>query len=101
MLTFFEELWDTSPRVQKMREQICEQMREQYRMQGCQEGEMLALQRLLITVVRTRYPDLAEFAQQQASHFNKPDALELLIQQIATAPDTNTARKLLESTIEM
>jgi hypothetical protein len=97
MLNFFEELWETSPRVQRMREA----MREQYHMQGLQEGrqegELLALQRILVNTIRARYPDLAEFAQQQASHLNKPDALELLIQKVMTAPDASTTRWLLEA----
>src|SRR5439155_18661482 len=70
------------------------------RMEGLQEGlqeGLRALQRSLVTVVRVRYPDLAELAQQQAKHIDNPGALELLIQQVVTAPDAGTARWLLES----
>ncbi len=77
----FEYLFDESPTIQKIREQAL--------MQG--------LQRALVNVIRTKYPDLVGFAQQQASHFDTPDVLDLLTQQVLTAPDVSTARKLLES----
>jgi hypothetical protein len=76
-------------------------MREQYLKQGIQKGQIQALRHLLVNIVRARYPDLAEIAQQQADHFDKPDALDLLIQQIVTAPDANTVHRLLEEDIEM
>jgi hypothetical protein len=85
----FDQLFEESPMLQKMREQSREQ--------GFEQGEMRALQRTLVIVVRARYPDLAELAQQQAGHFDKPDALDLLIQKVVTAPDASTVRWLLES----
>jgi hypothetical protein len=38
--------------------------------------------------------------QQRVELFDKPDVPDLLIQQIATAPDANTARWLLDSSTE-
>jgi len=87
-LTMFEQLFDESPMIQKMREQS--------RMQGLEQGLEQGLQHALVNVIRTKYPDLAELAQQQASHFDKPDVLDLLIQQVVTAPNASAARKLLE-----
>jgi hypothetical protein len=81
----FEQLWEESPNIQNLRERYLEQ------------GEILALQRLLADLVRARYPDLAEFAQQQAARFDKPDALDFLIQKVMTAPDAGAVRWLLES----
>jgi hypothetical protein len=49
-----------------------------------------------VGIVQAKYPDLAELAQQRASSFNKPDALNLLVQEVATAPDADTVRWLLE-----
>jgi hypothetical protein len=72
-------------------------MIQKLRQQSFEQGEILAFQRSLVKFIRARYPDLAEFAQQQASRFDNPGALELLIQQVATAPDANTVRWLLES----
>jgi hypothetical protein len=77
----FDQLIEESPMIQKIREQ----------------SEILTLQRTLVNVVRARYPDLAEFAQRQVGRFNKLDALELLIEQVVTAPDVSTVRWLLES----
>ncbi len=99
-LNMFDELWEKSPTIQKMR--------EQYRMQGVEQGiergleqGLQALQRSLVNVVRAKYPDLAELAQQQAPHFNKPDTLEMLIQQVVLAPNASTARKMLQSGTEI
>ena len=99
-LTMFDQLFEESPMIQKMRQQYLEQGIQKGRMEGLQEGlqeGLRALQRSLVTVVRVRYPDLAELAQQQAKHIDNPGALELLIQQVVTAPDAGTARWLLES----
>jgi hypothetical protein len=91
-LAMFDQLFEESPMIQKMR--------EEYRVQGLQEG-LLALQRSLVNVVRAKYPDLAELAQQQAPHFNKPDTLELLIQQVMIAPNASAARGILEAGTEV
>ena len=88
----FDQLFEESPMIQKLRQQSLEQGLEQGRQEVIQ-----ALQRTLVNAVRVRYPDLAEFAQQQASHFNKPEALELLIQKVMTAPNASTVHWLLES----
>ncbi len=79
----FDQLFEESPMIQK----LCQQYFEQ--------GEMRALQRTLVNVVRARYPDLAELAQQQACRFNTSGVLELLIRQAVTVPDANTAQWLL------
>ena len=55
----------------------------------------------LVSVVHARFPGLTEVAQQQVELFDKPDALDLLIQKIATAPDAKTARWLLDSSAEV
>ncbi len=88
----FDQLFEESPMIQ--------QMREQSRAEGIQEGiqeGLQALQHSLVTVVGAKYPDLAEFAQQQVGHFNKPAVLDLLIQKVVTAPNASTVRWLLES----
>jgi hypothetical protein len=91
-LNMYDQLWDESPMIQKMR--------EQYIIKGLEEG-IQALQRSLVNVVRARFPDLAELAQQQARHFDKTSTLELLIKQVVTAPDASTVRKLLEAEADM
>ena len=53
---------------------------------------------MLISVVKACFPALVELAQEQAAQINSPDALELLVQKIATAPDENMVRWLLSPT---
>ena len=84
----FDQLFEESPMIQKMREQSREQGRQDV---------IEALRRTLVNIVRVRYPDLAEFAQRQVGSFNKLDALELLIERVVTAPDVSTVRWLLGS----
>ena len=86
----FDKLWDESPMVQKMREQ----MQEKY----YEEGRVETLQNTLLDVVRVRFPDLTAQAQKQVKLFNEPGALELLFQQVLRAPDAKTAQWLLETT---
>jgi len=76
----YDQLREESPMIQEMR--------EQYLIKGGQHS--------LVTIVRARFPDLDKFAEKQASHFDKLEILDWLIQQIAIASDTNTARRLLE-----
>jgi predicted transposase YdaD len=95
-LSMFDQLFEESPMIQRMREEYLVKGRQEGIQEGRQE-ELQRLQRLLINVVRARYPDLAELAQLQVDHCKKPDALELLIQQVVTAPNESTARWLLEA----
>jgi hypothetical protein len=90
-LNMFDQLWEESPTIQKMR--------EEYRLKGRQEGlqeGVQTLRQVLVDVVRPKYPDLVDLAQQQASHFDSPEALHLLIQQVLNAPNTDIVRWLLE-----
>lgn len=65
------------------------------RAEGVSQGELLALRRVLVYVVKAQYPTLTELAQEKAERFSKPDALDLLVQQVSTAPNEETARWLL------
>jgi predicted transposase YdaD len=110
-LHMFDRIWDESPTIQKMREEYRVKGHKEGHKEGLQKGlrkgrqeglqkgrqeGIVALQHALVGIVRTKYPDLAELAQQQASHFDKPDALNLLIQEVAAAPNADTVRWLLE-----
>jgi hypothetical protein len=77
----FDQLFEESPMIQKLRE----------------ESRVKAIQETLINIIEAKYPNLAELARQQADHFDKPDALKLLIEQVVTAPDASTVRWLLGS----
>ena len=126
-LKMFDQLWDESPRVQKMKKQYRDEGRkesekERLRLQqelvkGKQEAEQkfLNLQEQipamhekdtadqkvkdrrssLLSVIRVRFPNLTEIAQQRVELLDKPEVLDLLIELIVAAPDANTARLLL------
>jgi hypothetical protein len=107
-LKMFEQLFEESPMIQKMREQYRMQGVQQGIQQGIQQGVqqgvqqgllqgLQSLQRSLVNIVKAKYPDLAEFAQQQANRLDKPEMLESLIQQVAVAPNAATVRQLLEA----
>jgi hypothetical protein len=87
-LNMFEQLFNESPTIQKIR--------EQYLVKGRQEG-LLALQDLLVTNVQARYPDLTELARASAGRSNELNALKLLIGQVMTAPNADAVRGLLKS----
>jgi hypothetical protein len=104
MLDFFEELWETSPRVQRLREQMRQQYHVEGRQEGLEEGRqegLKVLQDVLVNTVQARYPDLAELVRRQADHFDELDVLKLLIQQVMTAPSDDAVRKLLVSGPEL
>jgi flagellar biosynthesis/type III secretory pathway protein FliH len=94
-LSMFDQLWEESPTIQKMRAESLQKGLQEGVQQGLQEG-VQALQDTLVDVVRTKYPDLVDLAQQQASHFDKPDTLRLLIQQVLNASNADIVQFLLE-----
>ncbi len=85
----FEQLFDESPTIQKIR--------EQYLVKGIQKGRLLALQDLLVNSVQGRYPELTALARTSASRYDQLDVLELLIQQVMIAPNANAVRSLPEA----
>jgi hypothetical protein len=87
-LNMFDQLWEESPMVQKMRKQSYE------------EGEVRNLQRTLVEFVKIKFPELTDFAQKEANMCNKLDVLENITRQLFTAPDSKTAQQLLESISE-
>jgi len=85
-LDMYDRLWEENPKVQ------------QIRAASEAKGEVQAMRRMLISVVKARFPALVELAQEQALQINSPDALDLLVQKIATAPDEQMVRWLLSPT---
>ena len=54
----------------------------------------------LVRVIRVRFPNLTEVAQQRVEMLDKPEVLDLLIELIVAAPDANTARLILNSSTQ-
>ena len=64
---------------------------------GIVKGKAIALQEVVIKIVRGRFPALTELAQEQATRINKPDVLDFLFDKVITAPDEAMLRWLLSS----
>ena len=84
-LKMYDPLWEEHPKVKKIRAE------------SKAEGKVETLQKTLVHIVKVRFPDLADFAQQQVTRFNEPVALDLLLDQVLIAPDEVTVRFLLSS----
>ena len=78
-LNMYEPLWEKHPKVIKIQA----------------ESEIQALQSAVVTIVKARFPNLAELAQQKVAQINNSGALNLLLEQISTAPDEKMVRFLL------
>ncbi len=87
-LAMFEQLWEESPTIQKMRTHYYEK--------GITQG----VQRTLVEFVQVRFPELTEFAQRQAQLCKKPEVLETITRELFTAPNSGTAQQLLASMSE-
>ena len=98
-LSMFDQLWEESPTIQKMR--------AEYRKKGIQDGiqegiqkerqeEIQGLKDMLVDFVRVKYPNLVDLAEKQASHFEKPKVSRALIHQVTVAPNADMVRQLLE-----
>ena len=61
----YDRLWEENPKVQKIRAE------------SEAKGEVQAMQRMLVSVVKARFPALTQLAQEQAVQINSPDALDL------------------------
>jgi hypothetical protein len=78
-LHMYDPLWEEHPKVKKIQA----------------ESEIRALQSAVVTIVKARFPTLAELAQQKVAQINNSGALNLLLEQISTAPDEKVVRFLL------
>ncbi|HBE26498.1 MAG TPA: hypothetical protein DDW33_12525, partial [Ktedonobacter sp.] len=67
--------------------------------EGLVEGEIQTLQRVLVNIVKARFPALVDLAQQRATQINNAKALDILVQQVSTAPDEPVARWLLSTPV--
>ena len=88
-LAMFDKLWEESPRVRRTKEQHYEE--------GIAQGKVQNSQSVILRFVQAKFPPLTEFAQKKVRLCNNPDALDLLFQQIITAPDATMVQHLLES----
>jgi len=59
-----------------------------------------AQRRVIVNIVRNRFPELEELASQHVAYMNDLDALSLLTVSVASAPDVDALRKLLNDSIK-
>jgi len=62
---------------------------------GEAKGQLEGLRSSVEMAVSARFPSLTDLAHQKVSSLVHPDALRTLVIQVATAPDEETARRLL------
>jgi len=99
-LTMWDDLMEKDPKMRKIRKESEAKGRTEGIKEGIEKGlkEGLAegLRKAIVTAVRLRFPDLTELAQEKVAQVNKPEKLNLLVDQIAIAPDENMVRLLLD-----
>ena len=81
----YDPLWENHPKVKKIRAE------------SKAEGEIQASRRMLVNIVKARFPALTELAQQEVTKIDNPGVLDVLAQKISTAPDESMVRWLLSS----
>lgn len=64
---------------------------------GFARGKKKALRKAVVIVVEGRFPSLIPLAEQKVKQLNKSYMLKLLLKQVATVDDENTARWLLNT----
>jgi len=92
-LNMFNDLLEHDPYVQQQRALG----KAEGKAEGLVEGEVQGLQRVVVNMVRERFPAHAELAQQKVTRIKKPDALYLLISQLTAAPDEATVLFLIST----
>ena len=93
----FDSLLEENPFVQKKSAESEEKGRTEGLAEGRAEGKVIALQAVVVKVVRGRFPALAELAQEQVTKINNPGALDFLFDKVITAPDEGKLHWLLSS----
>jgi len=78
-LDMYDPLWDEHPKVKKIQA----------------ESEARGLRNAIVTIVKTRFPDLTKLAQQKAAQIDQPEVLNYLIEQVTAAPDEEVMRWIL------
>ena len=80
----WDDLFEKDPKMRKIRRES--------ETKGLAEGLRIAV----LTAVRLRFPQLTDLAEQRVNRISKPAKLNLLLDQIANAPDEDAARSLLD-----
>lgn len=98
-LKTYDPLWENHPKVKKIRAESEAKGRAEGEARGRAEGELQASRKMVVSVVAARFPSLAELARKRVAQINNIGVLDMLIQQVSTAPDENTLRWLLQPSV--
>ncbi|MBO0779121.1 MAG: hypothetical protein J2P37_09880 [Ktedonobacteraceae bacterium] len=92
-VSMWNDLLENDPYIQKLKAES--EARGEAR--GEKIGEVKALQRIALSMVRGRFPELTELAQERVSKVASADQLELVIEMLVNVQDETTARMMLQA----
>jgi flagellar biosynthesis/type III secretory pathway protein FliH len=102
-LKMYNSLWEDHPKVKQIRAESRAKGRAEGEAKGLAEGEaegeIRALQSAVVTIVKARFPALAELAQQKVAQVNNAEVLRFLLAQISPEFDEAVVRALLRPTV--
>nr|AIA10752.1 unknown Function [uncultured bacterium] len=87
MLSMYNNLWDQSPIVQRMKAA------------SEAEGELKGLRRALVSIVQSHFPVLADLAKERTEQITDSEKLNSLLIQVSNAQDEESVRVLLAPTV--
>lgn len=82
--------------IEKGREEGKQEGKQEGLQEGLQEGKIEGLQQAVLSVVEARFPPLVGLARQRVTHARQPEAMNLVLRGVATAPNEEQARFVLE-----
>ncbi len=63
-------------------------------------GETKMLRKVILSVVKRRFPSLLAIAQQRVQSLTRPDDLDIMFEQIEAASDEATVRRIFTPSFE-
>ena len=84
----WDDLMERDPKMRKIRKES--------EAKGEAEGLAKGLRTAVVTVVTLRFPPLTGLAQQKVARICKPEKLSLLLEQVTSVPDEESAPSLLD-----
>jgi len=91
VLNMYNNLWDQSPIIQKMKAASKEE--------GKEEGKIEELRNGIAEIVNSRFPHLAELARQRVAQIDDTKKLRSLLVQVSNTTDEASMRLLLTPTV--
>lgn len=97
----YDPLWEEHPKVKRIKAQAQAEI-EKAKVEGKEEGKAEAkaaeasrIRASMLQIVQMRFPELAPLAEKSAAKIDSPDALQLLLVQVASAANETVARNIL------